>query len=299
MTLKEQIGKIKDNWLLVLLVVVLLGVLAFGGGNVGSNIGGITSAKMASLDSSYGGGYDESARSISAPSAIYYDQGFAPEETDRKITKTAYLSTETERGEFQDADSKLKAIIKSSDSFLLNENVNKYGESWRSYYSGSYSIKVETGKYDSIITQLKEIGEVQSFSESADDITGQYTDLQTQLATEQERLKRYREMYAEAEKVEDKININDRIFNQETTVKYLEKAIKNADQRVDYSTIQFTITEKQSGFMQMEFVKLSELITNFVNSLSSLLAFVFSVLPWAIAILVGWLVVKKVRGTKK
>ena len=297
MTLKDQWKTIKENWLIALLVIVLLVFSVFGGG-LGSSVGGIATYKSA-------GGYGLTmAESAVAPSydrgiaPIYYDEGFAPEVQDRKITKTASLSTEVERGTFSSAQSRLKAIITSSDSYLLNENVNKYDQGRKSYYSGSYQIKIDSSKYDSVVSQIKEIGEIQSFSESADDITGRYTDLSSELQAEKARLQRYREMYNEAESVEDKINLNDRIFNQERTVKYLEDAIKSIDQQVSYSTLYVTISEKRSEYADTTLVKLSQLIRNLVGSFNSLLSLVFSLIPYAIAAILVWVVYRAIKKRK-
>ena len=297
MTLKDQWKTIKENWLIALLVIVLLVFSVFGGG-LGSSVGGIAAYKSAA-------GYGLTmAESAAAPSygrgiaPIYYDEGFAPEVQDRKITKTASLSTEVERGTFNSAQSRLKAVITSSDSYLLNENVNKYDQGRKSYYSGSYQIKIDSSKYDSVVSQIKEIGEIQSFSESADDITGRYTDLSSELQAEKARLQRYREMYNEAESVEDKINLNDRIFNQERTVKYLEDAIKSIDQQVSYSTLYVTISEKRSEYADTTLVKLSQLIRNLVGSFNSLLSLVFSLIPYAIAAILVWVVYRAIKKRK-
>ena len=242
------------------------------------------------------------SESYSKAAPAYYpavDGDFAPEVTDRKIVKTAYMTNEVKRGTFKEAETRFKAIIKASDSYLLNENVNKYGKGISEYYSGYYSIKVETGKYDALALQLKEIGEVKSFSEDSTDVTGQYTDLEVELSAEKERLKRYQAMYDEATEVKDKIDLNDRIFNQERRVKYLEEAIANIDTRVDYSTISFTLNEKQSEYTNIVVVKLSEMVRNFVNSFNSLVNLIVFIIPWAIAIgLITW-IFKLIRRKKK
>jgi hypothetical protein len=300
MTLRDQWEKIKDNWLIVLVIVVVFGFLFLGGGSSGSVLESASFSKMAS-----GVSYDSMEMAVPGVASSYrggYYSGsdnFAPEVTERLITKTASLSSEVKRGEFMQADAKLKNIVKSSDSYLLNENVNNYGTKQDSQYSGSYQIKFDTSKYDSIIPQLKEIGEVKSFNENADDITGQYTDMKTELAAEKERMRRYQEMYNQATSTEDKINLNDRIFNQERTIKYLEDAISNMDNRVSYSTVYVSLTEKQSSYANITLVKFGELIRSLVNSFNSLLSLIFVVLPYAVAGLIIWLVVRVIRRKKK
>jgi len=297
MGIKKQFEKIKENWLIAAIIIVLL-IFMSGGTNIVTDM---TSQYAGGLRSY--AGYDMAAEeSYIKSSAAYYPMpsgDFAPEITERKIVKTAYMTNEVKRGTFKEAETKFKAIIKTSDSYLLNEDVNRYGKGINQYYTGYYSIKVETEKYDAVIAQLKEIGEVKSFSEGATDVTGQYTDLNVELEAEKERLKRYQDMYKEATKTEDKINLNDRIFDQERRVKYLEEAIANIDTRVDYSTISFTLQEKQSEYTNIVLVKLSEMIRNFVNSFNNLVNLVIIIIPWAIAIVLITWTVKLVKRKKK
>ena len=102
----------------------------------------------------YGGAYDKDIaqeayyRGAIAPAP---SSDFAPEVDERKITKSASLSAEVKRGLFTEADSQVKAIIKSSNSYLLSENSNKYGRGLGQYRVGSYQIKVEQEKYTQIM----------------------------------------------------------------------------------------------------------------------------------------------------
>ncbi len=295
MAIGNQLKRIKDNWLLVLLVIVLaLGVVASG--SMVSLIGGATYKTAQGMTA-----MPEAAMNSMAYRGGVYPQpteDFAPETEERKITKTAQLSSEVERDDFKKEESRLKAIVESSDSFILSENVDRVGEGWKGYYHGYYRIKVEADKYDSVITQLKDIGEVQSFNENAVDVTGRYTDLNVELEAEKDKLQRYKDLYSQAENIEDRIDLTDRIARQERTVKYLEDAVENIDKRVTYSTITVTLTEEKSGFYGLRFVKLSELAAGFVKSLKSLLVFVAYILPWVIALLLILLAVRKARARK-
>lgn len=289
MGIKEQFSKIKENWLILVLVVVLLVVFS-GVGNI-ANFAGVSSYKGVIMDSAV----EEAAYARGG----YYpdDEGdFAPEVEERKITKTASMSTEIERGEFREAETKLKSIVIASDSFILNENVNEHGSGRTSYLSGRYTIKVETEKYSSLLTQLKDLGEVKSFSENARDVTERYTDLEIELEAEKGRLANYKAMYQEAEDINDKINLNDRIYNQERTIRYLEEAIENIDKKVDYSTVYLTMNEEQSGYVNIAVVKFAELVRGLVGSFNSLIKLVFVLLPWLVAALVigfVWRIIKR------
>lgn len=293
MALKDQWNTIKDNWLIAAAVVIILLVVLMSGNQVSDWSGSSLMAKSA-----YNGG---TAAPAAMESSRYmpYDEGFAPEVEDRKITKTASLSNEIKRGLFKEAESQLKSIITATDSFLLNENVGRYGEGIDSYFSGSYQVKIDSNKYDAVVSQLKSIGEVTYFNENAEDITERYSDLETELAAEKERLQRYQDMYKETSVIADKIELSDRIFNQERTVQYLEEALKETGQKVEYSTVYITLTEKQSEYVNIAVVKLSELVRNLVNSFNSLLSLLFSVLPYAVFVALAWFGYRFYKKRKK
>jgi hypothetical protein len=267
MNLKKQVDKIKENWLILLLVVILVVVL--NGNFFSTNLNLDFRKDFATI------GVAESGR-------FFGGSDFAPEVEDRIKTISSSFSTEIERGEFTDAEEKLKGIIENYDAFLLNENVRKSETGfWETRY-GTYTIKVNILKYNEFILKLKEIGEVQSFNENTEDITGQYTDLNVNLELEKERLVRYNEMYNEAKEIADKIELNDRIFNQERTIKYLEDRIDNLDKKIDYATIYFSMNEERSGYSSIALIKLSELVKAFVSSINNLLQLFFVIIPWVI-----------------
>lgn len=289
MSIKNQLHKLKENWLLVVLVLILFVSL--------SNIGTLFLGGVETLSS----GLMRSAITSEYEGAGYYPASadFAPEVEERVIIKDTHISTEVKKGTFQEAESRLKSIITSSDAYLLNENVNKYETGIKAYYHGTYLIKVDATKYDAVVEQLKSIGEVKSFTENARDVTGTYTNLEAEIDVEKARLARYNEIYSEAAEISDKIELNDRIFNQERRIKYLEDSLKNIDQKVDYSQISLTLTEKRSEYANVIFIKFSELVKGLVNSINSLLGLVAYIIPWAIALLIiRWIIRLKKNKTK-
>jgi len=208
------------------------------------------------------------------------------------------MATDVERGTFKQAESKVKNIVTSSNSFLLNQNSNRYGKDKKSYYTGSYQIKVESSKYESVVAQLKDIGEVTSFRENTQDITGSYENTNIEIQVEKAKLTRYNQLFDETKDINQKIQLTDRIFSQERRIKYLEDSLSNIDQRVDYSTISLSLNEKRSEYVNVVFVKISELVKGFVNSLNSLLKFILYIIPWAAAFLIIMFIYKITRRNR-
>ncbi len=299
MTFKDQLRTLKDNWLLVLLVVVVFGFFLFSGRPsylADSGFSGIASKAMTARNAG-GAEYAEGAYYPSSPS-IMPSGGFAPEARERKITKSSSLTAEVEKGRFAAAEAQLKDMVKKHDAFILNENVQKYDSGRREYYRGSFSMKVDTRRYDSFLSQLKQIGKVTYFTENADDITGSYQNAQIELEAEKARLARYKTLFDEAQKMEDKLQLTDRIFNQERTVRYLEDSLTRMDEQVDYASISFSLNEKPSPYATIVFVKFSELVTRFVDSVNGVLRLVFWAVPYLVLVLLVWMGYKFVKKRK-
>ena len=285
MTIKTQIQTVKENWLIA--AVLLIAFILFSG------LSNPLSSKLSSSgDMQYPG---NSYEKLSMSSGIVpgYPQDFAPEVSQRDITKSASLSTEVKRGTFKEADSKVKSIVSQNNAIILNENSNSYGEDRNSYLESTYTIKVESSKYPSFIDSLKNLGNVKSFTENTDDITKTRVDTESTLEAEKERLARYNKMYDGASSVQEKIDLSDRIFNQERTIKYYEDSLNNIKNQVSYSTISLSITEKQSDYANTIFVNLSDLVNSFVESLNNLLKFFVVILPWAVITFILYLLYRR------
>ena len=301
MAIKEQWNVIKKNWLLViiLLVVVFL-VLPLVNGVVTRNINFNSTASMDSMG--YASSYEGSSLKVASYGGGYYpnySSNFAPEVTTRMLTRTATISNEVKKGTFIENQDKIKNLVKAFDGYLLSENASKYGEGASQYSTGYYSVKVETDKYQSFTDGLKGIGKVTSFYETTEDITGNFSDLSIELATEKEKLARYEAMYEEAINMSDKITLSDSIFNEQRIIGYYQKSLDNLDKQVSYSTVSITLTEKQSGYAGIAVSTFSSLVKSLVNSFNSLIRLIFVVLPYAIVLGIIALIVKLSRKKKR
>ena len=302
MAIQDQWKTIKNNWLLIVIGIIIILFLL---GGFPSNLIDSLPSRESSSSSRFGGGMGYGSYAESSPMPAPMMGGSALKsissgnsdvlQNDRKITTSTNLNTEVEQGEFLPAAQQLKSIVTSSHSLLLDENVRRYGEENKAYSDGTYTIKVESSKLEAVIAQLKQIGIVQSFSQSKDDITESYQNLEIEITVEKERLARYQKILEEAKEVEDKITLNDKIFDQERTIKYYEDTLKNADKLVMYGTIYVEIVEKQPAFADLNWVSASGLLVGFVNNVAGVITLVVGLLPYAVAGILIWLAIRWVR----
>ena len=285
---EDQWKTIKNNWLLVLVVLLLLLLLLVILPGFFTTDGTLQKSLMADSFKVGFRGAVESAQAMR-----YYEDDFAPGIQERKITKSGSLEVEIERGDFKEKEGRVKEVVTSTESILISENAQQYGEDGS--FIGYYTIKVEADKYNAIIMQFRELGEVISFSENAEDITGNFVRLEDELSSEKARLQRYQQLFMEVKNVDEKIQLSDRIFEQERTIKSLEDALRNVDRQVEYTTISLTLREKESKYQNIALAGLSGLVRKFVDSLNSVLYLLVAVIPYAILGLIGWLVIRFFR----
>jgi hypothetical protein len=283
------LDKLRQHWLAVLLLILgggvvlllLLTALYFGIMSPDRFMAGKSAESLAAMDSSY--------RGYGMPS--YGGSGnFAPEQQARQIEKSASLTTEIERGTYDAAEDRLQGIVADVNGFILTSNVGSYGTD--TGRSGTYALKIPSQQYAGTIERLRQIGELDSFTESAVDVTGQMTDAQVELAAERSRLQRYKDLYGSYGSLSDKMQLDNYIFEQERRIQYLEQSLKETGQLVQYTTVTVTLREPGSSWAHIGFVGLSDLIRTLVESTKALLYFVVAVLPWLVlAALIWWLVV--------
>ncbi len=291
MTIKNQFEVFKNNWLIVVLIFVVLIFV--------SNISLITNSSQNLLSHGSDSQRLNNQNYKSSMVGVYSGEDFAPEENSRKIITTTSLEIEIKRGSFYKLEKDLIDLFTSTNSLVLSKNVRKIGEGRSSKLSGNYYLKVDIKNYSLVLEELKRYGEIEYIDSNLKDITGNYKNLEIELASEKERLNRYLEMYSEVSEINDKINLNDRIFNQERRIKYLENSLNRKDEQIEYVTIYFTMTEKKSFYSNVVFVSISNLLKDFIDSFNLLISLFFRVLPWVIIYFISRIIYLKFNKSKK
>ncbi len=163
--------------------------------------------------------------------------------TDRKLIKTVNMDVETQ--EFDVLMSTVEGQVKELGGYI--ENMNTYNGS--SYYSHSgtrnadLTIRIPKDKLDGFLESVSGASNVIRRSETVEDVTLTYVDLESHrdaLQTEQERLL---ELLEKAESIEDIITIEERLSNVRYQLESMESQLRTYDNQVDYSTVYLNIEE--------------------------------------------------------
>ena len=111
-------------------------------------------------------------------------------------------------GNIDKSDTMLRATVSQYNALITYERVQDD--------TAYYNIEVSDSNRDAMVEDLKQIGDVTSYTDSAYYAGESLDTYQEQLAAEQARYDRYKELYMEAVSVEDKLLITDRMFESRT-----------------------------------------------------------------------------------
>ncbi len=194
-------------------------------------------------------------------------------ETSRKLIKTVNILAETE--DFDTLVPGLQKQVEALGGYI--EYISVYDV--HSYYVEDQQVKqrcanvtarVPKEKLDGFLAQVGEQTNITSRSENVEDVTLQYVDLESHkkaLVTEQERLLALME---KAETVEDIMAIEGRLSEVRYQLESMESQLRTYDNRIDYSTVELSITEVRKYSAPQEATVWQRIERGFMKSLDDI-----------------------------
>ena len=207
----------------LLSALVLLLALTACGASGGADASGSTSAAEDN-----NAGWTESA---AAPSEGGGTVDFAAVRQNAKLILSADLTLETQS--FDQAGADIEALAAGAGGYSEASSVS--GELGSRY--ASYTLRVPQGKFETCFAQLGETCHVVSSSRWSEDVTEQYTDIETRLATLQTKHERLVELLGQAAQMEDIISLENALADCEYEIDSLTGEKRRYDNLVDFATI--------------------------------------------------------------
>ncbi|MBI4739081.1 DUF4349 domain-containing protein [Candidatus Woesearchaeota archaeon] len=255
---------------------------AFGGAMMGAP----SKAMMTEMTS---GAEYESYPSPIPPPYPGDEAGYVPG-ADKKIRKTGWVQLEVNKESYETSKSKIELLIGANKGFYISKNEYKtsIGDDlvYRTY---SISLKVPVELFDKMISELKEVAEVENINVDASDLTSQYADIKSDLETQKQLKKRVEELLNKAEKIEDIIKLEEKLSEYTQRIDNIQKQLVNIDRQTDYSTITVTLEEKHEVKESFyEFTGLRELVRNVVQSFDSIIVTLSNLIGWIVLALLAF-----------
>ncbi len=197
--------------------------------------------------------------------------------------------------------SKYKGYIDSSDFYMDRRNDDKID--LRSY---QVVIKIPRDTSAGFAKDLTKIGKINNISQSSNDLTKDYKDVNLRLETKKKELDKLNQLMEKSENIEETMAISQRILEVESEIDQINSNLKDLDQRVAYNTFTIflrevydynDISKNNPRFGERISEAFGNSIGIFLNSIMDLLVIMVSY--WPILVILILIIILIVRFRKK
>jgi hypothetical protein len=222
---------------------------------------------------------------------------------DAKIIRTVNLEMST-RAFDQDYPAILRILDQNSGS-VQNTSLYVGNADLRTAY---ITLRVPSGKLDSLTQAVRNLGRLISYSESSDDVSETYADLDSRLTTQQSKMERLLVLLSKAETVEDLIAIETSISDTQYEIDRLTGQLQSIDSRVSLSTVNIILSEASAretsetrGETLMARIKsgITAAWQGFVAVLGDFVVFMSVILPYLLVLLTLILIIPYIIRRRK
>lgn len=229
----------------------------------------------------------------------------------RKLIKTVDLSVETK--EYDTFMVSLEKQITELGGYIENLSAynGSYYDGWDNRRSANITARVPVDKLDGFLKQVGEEANVVDRTESVEDITLQYVDLDSHARMLEEEQERLLELLSNAETIEDIIAIESRLSEVKYQLESMKSQLRTYDNKVQYSTVHIYIDEVVELTPVVELSAGERIATGFANSVRDIaegikefcIEFVIHIpyiIVWAVVIAVmAFIVIKIIKAADK
>lgn len=187
--------------------------------------------------------YNAESKAQTAEEAQFGQQEGQPEQLtpEKKVIRTANMRMEVK--DYAAALASIKKLVGAYEGELIGENEQQYG----GRLENTLVIRVFPRRFDSLLLDFEQLAAHVDFkSVNSEDVTRQYIDLETRLASKRAVVTRYRELLRQAKNVEEVLAVEENLRKVVEEIESIEGQLQYLSRQVDFSTVNLTIYEEGS-----------------------------------------------------
>ncbi len=179
--------------------------------------------------------YDGSAYAVK--NSLQYSSGA------QYMTQESYIKLKVAEGNLESGFAMIKGNLTLQGAELTDIDYSEYSD--RKQYTAT--VKVAPSKFNQINEMLKGFGEVKDMSVSLEDVTKQYTDLETRIRNKENELSRLNQLYNQSESVSEILDVEKELTRVETELELLKSQNESLSSRIAKSTISVSVYEEKAA----------------------------------------------------
>lgn len=169
------------------------------------------------------------------------DGEVVPQQSNRKLIRTVNISAETR--DFDTLVANVNARITQLGGYTESSNISGNSYSSTSSRTAYIVARIPSQNLDSFIGSVEKQSNILSKSESANDVTLEYTDAAARKKSLQIEQDRLFALLEQADTLESIIALESRLTEVRYEIESIESRLRNIDNKVDYSTVNLDISE--------------------------------------------------------
>jgi len=192
------------------------------------------------------GGFDDMeapvmAASPEAAEAVWAaDTAVAGREAQQTLKIIRRISMSSATREFDDHYQAIRDALAAAGGRVESADIRTASSGLRTAY---LTLRVPADQLDTFAEKLKDLGHLQAFSESAEDVSERYTDTDSRLRTQQAKMERLMALLEKAVSVEDLISLESAIADTQYLIDSYTGQLQGMDSRVNDATLTLTLSE--------------------------------------------------------
>jgi len=232
-------------------------------------------------------------RNESAPALQYRGGGSEIPSSSGVVDTTAANMSATEHKLIKRGNLRFRVEnLETSDAFVTSQLIKYNGYSATTNIdetTHTYSLRVPSAYYDVFIAELGDLGRLINRSESTEDVTIRYYDLEGRLESRRELLRTYQSYLARARNIEEILSVEARIASLQLEIDSTGSQLRNLSNLIDYATITLTLFGPATTTVRKENTlgeRITNLFTNFGGFLSSITVGIIGFIIYGIPLLI-------------
>jgi hypothetical protein len=212
------------------------------------------------------------------------------------------MSVEVDK--YDDTETRIKQIVNSVNGYVTNSTstLNTAGKK-----QGTITIRVASGKFDDLISELSKVGKVMNQNISGKDVTEEYMDADARVKTQRELESRLLKLLAEkTASLTSVVEVEQKLASVRENIERTEGRMKYLKDQASYSTLAISVYEPSmiqtstgGGFFYELGESVKRGLKGFTSVLSGIITTIIALSPiLAILGLIGYLIVRYIKKRK-
>jgi len=223
-------------------------------------------------------------------------------EADKKIIRTASLTVYTQT--YDNSLDSLRALCEAEGGWI--ESSSESTNSRTNLRTAHLTLRIPQSALDGYLAGAEQLGRITSRSETAEDVTASYQDMQTRLDTQLALMDRLQALITESGDLSDLLALEAQIADTQYQIDSLTTSLRRTDRQVSYSTVNVSLYEEVAPALTDTTVSLGERITSalylgceaLADFAQDMLVFLIAALPFigiVAAVVIVVIVIRKIR----